>query len=149
MLRPMISSNLFGCIIRHRIWPVLVVGHVGSETTTKISIAGVAVANQPVSCRSSLARQRPEILRRAAMFCRLLICRRDPEQYRLAKRASEEIDRYRQLDRLRRQQIARSLTAVGAAHHRAVVDLLDETGRHGDRRIAGIGTEARSQRISQ
>src|SRR5262249_45690600 len=44
----------------------IVVGHVGSEITTKISIAGVAVANQSVSCRSSLARQRPEILRRAA-----------------------------------------------------------------------------------
>src|SRR5215468_11544129 len=114
-------SNLTGCINRHRIWLVLVLGHVRSETTTKISIAGVAVANQSVSCRSSLARQRPEILRRAAMFCRLLICRRDPEQHRLAKRASEEIDRYRQLDRFRRQQIARSLTAVGAAHHRAVV----------------------------
>jgi hypothetical protein len=53
----------------HKQATVLVVGHVGSETTTKISIAGVAVANQPVSCRSSLARQRPEILRRAAMFC--------------------------------------------------------------------------------
>src|SRR5262249_6482554 len=92
---------------------------------TASASAGGGVANQPVSCLSSLARQRPEILRRAAMFCRLLICRRNPEQHRLAKRASEEIDRYRQLDRFRRQQIARSLTAVGAAHHRAVVDLLD------------------------
>src|SRR5262245_65509987 len=88
----MISSNLIGCINRHRIWPVLVLGHVGGETTTKISIAGVAVANQPVSCRSSLARQRPEILRRAAMFCRLLICRRDPELHRLATRASAHND---------------------------------------------------------
>src|SRR4051794_13706823 len=67
MRRPLKPERLGGLEIEHQFElgrlhkPALVVGHVGSETTTKISIAGVAVANQPLSCRSLLARQGPEI----------------------------------------------------------------------------------------
>ena len=74
------------------------------------------------------------------MFRRLLIRRRDAEQHRLAKSTAEKIDRYGQSDRLRRQQIARSLAAIGAANRRAIVDLLDVPGGYDNCRVPRIGT---------
>src|SRR5262245_63364299 len=71
---------------------------------------------------------------------------RDPNQHRLAEWPPEEIDRYRQRERLGTDQIASLLAAVSATHNGPVVDFLGVSRRNRDRREDAVGAQAPCQR---
>src|ERR1700732_2315806 len=95
-----------------------------------------------------LAFEARELLWRPAMMRGLFKGSGDPDQDRLAERPAEEIDRDRQLDRLRTDQIACSLAAIGSAHGGAIVDLLGEAGWHRNGGKAAIRAQAPGQRTA-